>query len=941
MKKEIRVKNKNFLISVKLLIFFLCSVVGFMGGLSPNPFLENSIFVKAVENSAYYYDEQGEYRASYYYSSYDGGWYFSRFEDADGNSLSYQERNREKIEITSYNILSEIEGEPVVKADISGYDDLETLTFPNEIKNISVFGCNSLKSLAIPENVESFKVNMCNGLESITFLENVKKVDILDCKALKSIELSKGLEDIRISNAEMIESIKLPEGVTGIHFFGCTSLKSIKIPKSVTTIGFRAFYNCASLKSIKIPETVTSIGESAFQWCTSLKSVEFSEGLEEVGDGAFSKCPELKSVVIPKSVTKIGKSAFGYTNYVSFAQKATSGLLRVLYTDEDFYMKPDTSPLEEGYVIYGKKGSIAQKYADENGIQFRVGSVRSPASGGFTIVIVLGFLVAVFLGLKRKGILQNIWNMSRNLLITVKEKFLQGKPKIFHDNTTEKHTKTVSFRQFVTTWKEKIPQKIPKSTDTSLFEKQPQSPTFTESLPIPPKEEHPLNIPENVNTNISDIQPQTFPNVRNQDNSNTLETKNIAVSQSKDFILYAIIILLCLILVVMTAFGIWYFRKFQPNMPAVVLENQETTENVVMELPIQTETVITPTESPILETEMIVETIAPSEIIPVGDISPQYVFVGGKYTWEEAETNCESYGGHLATIHSDKQWDALINAVTEAKKNNPELRYIWMGATSEVDNNMNLSLSWVDNEESNYIMKNTSCWYYNQKLGIHKPSGYDAYEYQSSGNLVREPYLLLWMADDAEDWTLNDVPDVTNYTNYKNSNMGYIMQLPPDAEIPQLETQAPTVAIVLPKRSDPSISGEIKLTHGTSEMGDTNIYTLYVSGNYDSYWIDCDYYGYNGNGKLFSKNETSSSLKLEESTEVYKVIAYITPYYNDGTKGNMITCNYEIKWEEPDVAVHPCYGVGEISSTGVAGFTTSYVVEHGAKKTVRNELGNR
>ncbi len=254
---------------------------------------------------------------------------------------------------------------------------------------------------------------------------------------------------------------------------------------------------------------------------------------------------------------------------------------------------------------------------------------------------------------------------------------------------------------------------------------------------------------------------------------------------------------------------------------------------------------------------------------------------------------------------------------------------------------MNLSFSWVDGEETNYIMQNTSYWYYNQKLGIREPSGYDAYQYQTDGKLVREPYLLLWMASDSSSWTLNDAPDVTNYSSYKDSNMGYIMQLPPDAEIPEPETQSPTVAVVMPKRSAPSISGEIKTTHGSNEMGSTSIYTLYVSGNYDSYWVDCDYYGYNGDGKLFSKSATTSSLRLAESGEIYKVIAYVTPYYNDGTRGDTITCTYEVKQEEPDANVYACYGVGEIAGTGVAGFTTSYVVEHGTRKTVRNELGNR
>ena len=39
--------------------------------------------------------------------------------------------------------------------------------------------------------------------------------------------------------------------------------------------------------------------------------------------------------------------------------------------------------------------------------------------------------------------------------------------------------------------------------------------------------------------------------------------------------------------------------------------------------------------------------------------------------------------------------------------------------------------------------------------------------------------------------------------------------------------------------------------------------------------------------------------------------------------------------------MYPCYGVGEIKGKGVAGFESSYVLNHGAKRTVRDELGNR
>lgn len=183
------------------------------------------------------------------------------------------------------------------------------------------------------------------------------------------------------------------------------------------------------------------------------------------------------------------------------------------------------------------------------------------------------------------------------------------------------------------------------------------------------------------------------------------------------------------------------------------------------------ETSVYETETAATETEPTTEAPLPHE----------YHFVTGKYTWEEAEQICESCGGHLATIHSEEDWNAILSAVEIGKQSQPDLKFVWLGATSYLTDEMTVIFSWVDGSETNYIMSDEAHWYYNSRIDVREPSGYDAYEYVTNGTLVREPYLLLWniapRGGSSSEWSLNDVPDVSGYKEYKDSNMGFVMQI--------------------------------------------------------------------------------------------------------------------------------------------------------------------
>ena len=181
------------------------------------------------------------------------------------------------------------------------------------------------------------------------------------------------------------------------------------IPKSMRTIGYFAFYRCSSLTSITFPKGITTIGRGAFCECSGLKKVTLPKGLKTIDDEAFYDCSALKNVTFPDSITRIDSEAFEGTAWLK-AQRKKNPLVVVNHILIDgrtakgnvtipkgvktvsgsvFYnctrLKSVTIPssvtkiseyaflgCSDKLVIYGKKDSVAERYAKKKGYSFVV-----------------------------------------------------------------------------------------------------------------------------------------------------------------------------------------------------------------------------------------------------------------------------------------------------------------------------------------------------------------------------------------------------------------------------------------------------------------------------------------------------------------------------------------------------------------------------------------
>lgn len=286
-----------------------------------------------------------------------------------------------------------------------GCTGLESIWLPDGLTSLGrcVFGhCKKLEDIRIPDSIA--EISYCSGIEDTKWFLNQQNgmiyigkiaykfkgvipkdyemkirpgTKIIASQAFMDYEniYKKGFmrdyAEYHIKSGNL-KSIIIPDGLTIIGdeaFRHCQGLKTVVIPDSVTSIGELTFNHCESLETITIPDSVTSMGEDVFESCYNLKNVTLSNNLTELESGFFNGCRSLESIRIPDKVTSIGVGAFsGCINLKSITiPKSVTEFKGNSLGTEDWGYGSNTD-----FIIYGEKGSEAEKYAKEIGITFEV-----------------------------------------------------------------------------------------------------------------------------------------------------------------------------------------------------------------------------------------------------------------------------------------------------------------------------------------------------------------------------------------------------------------------------------------------------------------------------------------------------------------------------------------------------------------------------------------
>ena len=203
---------------------------------------------------------------------------------------------------------------------------------PDSVKKIAMHAFEStklLKDLVIPSGVEaigSAAFEYSSALYPVQDLRNVRYLGSMafsDTKNLKTVLLRENLKFTVGGRYRSTNDTFMHSDVEHLYL------------KNGTVTSYQVIDGNEKLKNVILGDGIV-LHRLDLAYCKALDTVILPADLKEIPAGFAKKCPNLKRIYIPETVTKIGDDAF----------------------------------LEDDIILYGKKDSAAEKYAEETGHTF-------------------------------------------------------------------------------------------------------------------------------------------------------------------------------------------------------------------------------------------------------------------------------------------------------------------------------------------------------------------------------------------------------------------------------------------------------------------------------------------------------------------------------------------------------------------------------------------
>ncbi len=231
----------------------------------------------------------------------------------------------------SVKIPKEFKGKPVKKIEGMAFQSCEKITSVTVYSNIKTIG--------------EYAFRYCYNLSDVTISDYTTQIDstILESTAYYN--------DLKNWNGDVLyvgkHLIKADRSISGTYY----------VKSGTKTIGVGAFKDRDELKGIVLPDTISAIYGYTFSGCSKLNHIYIPEGVKSIGIMAFDRCNKLKYIDLPSTLKKLGESAL---------PKMTAIYVPENVNDFDLWAIP-----EKTGVIYGKKGSPVEEFAENEGIPFK------------------------------------------------------------------------------------------------------------------------------------------------------------------------------------------------------------------------------------------------------------------------------------------------------------------------------------------------------------------------------------------------------------------------------------------------------------------------------------------------------------------------------------------------------------------------------------------